>query len=121
MPRSTRKVPFSQSTSAHLNASASLMRRPKQTHWTISFPVLAPSSFAVDDVLIREEPIHIMIARSGGRTVIRLLSELRVHPALAEIGFCGFLSEVSDADRSQDQMSAEEPIFVTLTGVILSG
>src|SRR5262249_4563564 len=64
---------------------------------------------------------HIMIARSGTRTVIHLLSELRVHPALDEIGFCAFLSEVREAGRPQDQMSAEEPILVTMAGVILSG
>jgi len=61
------------------------------------------------------------IAHGGGRTVLRHLDELRVHPALDEIGFCAFLSEVSEAGRSQGPMSTEEPIFVTLTGVILSG
>ena len=61
------------------------------------------------------------IAHRGGRTVVRLLDELRVHPALEEIGFCAFPSEVSEDGRYQNQMSTAEPIFVTQTGVILAG
>lgn len=56
-----------------------------------------------------------------GRMVVRTLEGLRVHPALEEIGWRGFLLEIGDAARSDDQMSTEEPIFVTQTGLILSG
>jgi hypothetical protein len=62
-----------------------------------------------------------MTVQEGGRTVVRALEELRVHPALEEIGFCAFLPELNEATRSQDQMSPEEPICVTHTGLILSG
>jgi len=53
--------------------------------------------------------------------VVRALEELRVHPALEEIGFCAFLPELNEAARSQDRMSPEEPICVTHAGLILSG
>lgn len=53
--------------------------------------------------------------------MVRVLEELRVHPALEEIGFCAFLPELNEATQSQDQMSPEEPICVTHTGLILSG
>jgi hypothetical protein len=62
-----------------------------------------------------------MTVQEGGRTVVRALEELRVHPALEEIGFCAFLPELNEATRSQDQMSPEEPICVTHAGLILSG
>jgi len=62
-----------------------------------------------------------MTVQEGGRTVVRVLEELRVHPALEEIGFCAFLPELNEATQSQDQMSPEEPICVTHTGLILSG
>lgn len=53
--------------------------------------------------------------------VVRTLEGLRVHPALEEIGWYGFLLEIGEAAQSDDQMSTEEPIFVTQTGLILSG
>ncbi len=62
-----------------------------------------------------------MTVQEGCRTAVRALEELRLHPALEEIGFCAFLPELNEAARSQDQMSTEEPIFVTETGVILAG
>jgi hypothetical protein len=62
-----------------------------------------------------------MIVHKSGRTVMRLLADLRIHPALDEIGFCSFLPELNEAAWSQDQTSTQEPIFVTQTGVILAG
>jgi hypothetical protein len=59
--------------------------------------------------------------QESGRTVVRAVAELRVHPALEEIGFCAFLPELNKAARWQDQGSPEEPIFVTRSGLILSG
>jgi hypothetical protein len=60
-----------------------------------------------------------MIIQKSGRSVVRPVEQLRVHPALDEIGSCSYLSEIGDADRSKDGLP--EPIFVTETGVILSG
>jgi hypothetical protein len=62
-----------------------------------------------------------MIVHEGGRTVVRALEELRVHPALEEIGFGELLPDLNEAARSQNQGSPGEPIFVTQTGVILAG
>ena len=57
----------------------------------------------------------------GGRTVVRSLQELRIHPALEEIGFCAFLPELQEFARCQDHLLPEQPIMVTHTGVILAG
>jgi hypothetical protein len=62
-----------------------------------------------------------MTCGERGRTVVWALEELRVHPALQEIGFCAFLPELNEATRSQNRISPQEPIFVTHTGLILSG
>ncbi len=59
--------------------------------------------------------------QTDGRTVVRTVEQLRVHPALEEIGYCAFLPELVEAARSQSQVSTEEPIFVTDTGLILAG
>jgi len=53
--------------------------------------------------------------------VVRALEELRVHPALEEIGFGAFLPDLNEAARFQNQGSPGEPIFVTQTGMILAG
>ena len=57
----------------------------------------------------------------GSRSVVRALKELRLHPALEEIGFGGLLVDLNEVIRSQDQVSRMEPIYVTHTGLILSG
>jgi len=62
-----------------------------------------------------------MNVQESGRTVVRVLEELRVHPAVAEIGFGAFLADLNEAARSQDHMPPVEPIFVTHTGLILAG
>ncbi len=62
-----------------------------------------------------------MDVRTSGQTVVRGPKELRIHPALEEIGFCGFLPELNEAAQSHEQMSAQEPIFVTQDGLILAG
>lgn len=65
--------------------------------------------------------LAVMSVHQGSRTIVRALEELHIHPALEEIGFCAFLPELSEAARSGDHTSTEEPIFVTQTGVILAG
>jgi len=62
-----------------------------------------------------------MTVPKTGRTVVRALEELRVHPALDVIGSCAFLADLNEAARSPDQSSPEEPIFVTQAGLILAG
>jgi hypothetical protein len=59
--------------------------------------------------------------RDDGRTVVRSLQELRIHPALEEAGFCAFLPELQEFARCQDQVLPEQPVLVTHTGVILAG
>ncbi len=62
-----------------------------------------------------------MNSQESGRTVVRALEELRVHPAVEEIGFGAFLGDLNQAARSQDHLPPTEPIFVTQTGLILAG
>jgi hypothetical protein len=59
--------------------------------------------------------------RDCGRTVVRSLQELRIHPALEEIGFCAFLPELQGVARCQDTVVPEQPVLVTHNGVILAG
>src|SRR5450755_4384721 len=56
-----------------------------------------------------------------GRTVVRSVQDLRIHPALEETGFCTFLPELQDVARDQDSELPEQPVFVTHNGVILAG
>lgn len=59
--------------------------------------------------------------RGDGRSVVRSLQELRIHPALVEIGFCAFLPELQEVARRQDTVVPEQPVLVTQSGVILAG
>ena len=56
-----------------------------------------------------------------GRIVVRLLQELRIHPALEEAGFCAFLPELQEVTRCQCPVLPEQPVLVTQSGVILAG
>jgi ParB-like chromosome segregation protein Spo0J len=56
-----------------------------------------------------------------GRTAVRSLQELRIHPALEEIGFCAVLPELQEVLRCQDTVMPEQPLLVTQNGVILAG
>lgn len=55
-----------------------------------------------------------------GRSVIRFSEELRVHPALEELGFIGVVGEVSESARFTSQ-AVLEPILITKDGIILAG
>src|SRR5436305_9666897 len=59
--------------------------------------------------------------RDDGRTVLRFLQELRIHPALEETGFCAFLPELQEVARCQDPVLPEQPVVVTHDGLILAG
>jgi hypothetical protein len=52
--------------------------------------------------------------------VVRTSNQLRLHPALAEIGWTGVIDEFNEATRSKDQ-SVPEPILITTNGTILAG
>jgi hypothetical protein len=59
--------------------------------------------------------------RDDGRTVMRFLQELRIHPALEETGVCAFLPELQEIARCQEPVVPEQPVLVTHNGVILAG
>jgi hypothetical protein len=67
------------------------------------------------------EPYDMTDVHDRGRTVVRSLQELRIHPVLEETGFCVFLPELQESARCQDELLPKEPILVTHTGLILSG
>ncbi len=58
--------------------------------------------------------------RLEGRPVKRSPEQLRLHPALEELGWLGLIDELNDAARLKNQ-SVPEPIFVTPNGTILAG
>jgi hypothetical protein len=55
-----------------------------------------------------------------GRPVVRPPKQLRLHPALEELGWTGLIDEFNAADRLKEQ-SAPEPILITTNGTILAG
>ena len=59
--------------------------------------------------------------RDDGRIVVRSPQELRIHPALEEIGFCAFLPELQEVARHRDLALPEQPVLVTHNGLILAG
>jgi hypothetical protein len=58
--------------------------------------------------------------RLEGRPVVRLLGQLRLHPALDELDWTGMIDELNDAARLKE-WSVLEPILITTNGVILAG
>jgi hypothetical protein len=59
-------------------------------------------------------------SRLEGRPGICSPKQLRLHPALEEIGWTGVIDEFNDAVRLKEQ-SVPEPILITTTGTILAG
>src|SRR5262245_348430 len=62
----------------------------------------------------------VAMSQQSGRPVVRCPEQLRVHPALVEIGWTGAMNDLNDAVRLKNQ-SVPEPILITTTGIILSG
>jgi len=61
----------------------------------------------------------IPISREG-RPVVRSPQQLRLHPALEEVGWTGVIDEFNDAARLPNP-SVPEPILIATNGAILSG
>jgi hypothetical protein len=59
-------------------------------------------------------------AAPDGRPVVRSPKQLRLHPALEDLGWTGVVGEFSDAARPKDQ-SVPEAILTTTNGTILAG
>jgi hypothetical protein len=55
-----------------------------------------------------------------GRAVVRRSEQLRLHPALIEVGWSGDIEEFYDAARIKNQ-SVPEPVLITTSGIILCG
>jgi hypothetical protein len=60
------------------------------------------------------------MSRLEGRPVVRSPEQLRLHPALEEIGWTGEIDEFDDDARLKDQ-SVPVPILITTNGTILAG
>jgi hypothetical protein len=60
------------------------------------------------------------MSRLEGRPVVRSPRQLRLHPALEELGCTGVIDELNEAARLKDQ-SVPVPILVTTNGTILAG
>ena len=59
------------------------------------------------------------MSRLGGRPVVRSPQQLRLHPALDELGWNG-VDELNNAARLKNQ-SVIEPILITTNGTVLAG
>jgi hypothetical protein len=60
------------------------------------------------------------VSQTVGLPVTRLPEQLRIHPALTELGFMGVVDEINGVARLTDPM-LPDPILVTKSGMILAG
>jgi hypothetical protein len=60
------------------------------------------------------------LSRIEGRQVVRSPQQLRLHPAMKELGWTGVIDELNDAARRKD-LSVPKPILITANGTILAG
>lgn len=60
------------------------------------------------------------MSRMEGRPVVRSPEQLRVHLALEELGWTGFIDEFNAATPRQDQVLSG-PVLITTSGTILAG
>src|ERR1700688_1358412 len=60
------------------------------------------------------------VGQSEGRPVVRSPEQLRLHPALEQIGWTGMMDEFNDVARLT-KLPVIEPILITTTGTILAG
>jgi hypothetical protein len=60
------------------------------------------------------------LTQFGGRPVVRLPEQLRLHRALDELGWTGLTEEINKAARLKHE-SVPEPILITSDGTILAG
>ena len=58
--------------------------------------------------------------RLKGYPVVRFREQLRLHPALEELGWTGVIDEFNDAASRQDR-GLPEPILITASGILLAG
>src|SRR5215813_11268522 len=62
----------------------------------------------------------VAMSQQSGRPVVRHPQQLRLHPALVEVGWTGGIDDLNDAARLKNH-SLPEPVLITTTGTILSG
>jgi len=60
------------------------------------------------------------MSRSEWRPVVRSPEQLRLHPAMKELGWAGVIDEFNDAMRLKDH-SVPEQVLITTKGTILAG
>ena len=84
----------------------------------------AGPDFAFSKQLVSAAPAQsfnpIAMSRSEGRPVVCSPRQLRVHPALQELGWTGPINEFNNATRLKDQ-PVPVPILITTNGTILAG
>jgi len=85
---------------------------------------LAPRRGSIDVGAISAVPTQSFnptaTSRFEGRPVVRSPGQLRIHRALAEVGWTGVIDEFNEAARLRHP-SVSEPILITTNGTILSG
>jgi hypothetical protein len=74
----------------------------------------------VNAIPCQPEPFNLTtMSRSQWRPVVRSPEQLRLHPAMKELGWTGVIDELNDAARLKDQ-SVPESILITTNGTILA-
>jgi hypothetical protein len=80
-------------------------------------------SARVAAVISASQPQHFnptAMSRQEGRSAVRPLKQLRLHPALEKLGWTGGVNDFNDAARLNDQ-AVPVPILITTNGTILAG
>jgi hypothetical protein len=75
----------------------------------------------VNAIPCQPEPFTLTtMSRSQWRPVVRSPGQLRLHPAMKELGWTGVIDELNDAAGPRNP-SVTEPILITTSGIILAG
>ena len=83
--------------------------------------LLSETGREVNAIPCQPEPFTLTtMSRSQWHPVVRSPGQLRLHPAMNELGWTGVIDELNDAARLKDQ-SVPEPILITTNGTILAG
>ena len=74
-----------------------------------------------DTIPCQLEPFNLTtMSRFEGRPVVRSPRQLRLHPALDELGWTGVIDELNNPDQPKNR-SVPEPILITTNGTMLAG
>ena len=83
-------------------------------------PEIRDSGYRVESLELNSTIFSNRTSRLEGRAVLRFPEQLRLHPALGNLGWTGAIAEFNGAALPKNQ-SVPEPILITGDGTILAG